>query len=70
MWGSKHSMTEVFIDYPSRYYRRYLPQGKPFQIKIDTGNLLLWSSLNGKVREAFGVQWVFNRAKRKLNNFT
>ena len=44
MKSSKHSITQVFIDYPSRYYRRYLPQGKPFQIKIDTGNLLLWSS--------------------------
>ena len=30
-------MTQVFIDYLSRYYRRYLPQEKPFQIKIDTG---------------------------------
>ena len=59
MKSSKHSITQVFIDYPSRYYRRYLPEGKPFQIKIDKGNLLLWSSLNGKVREAFGVQWVF-----------
>ena len=44
MKSSKHSITQVFIDYPSRYHRRYLHQGNPLQIKIDTGNLLLWSS--------------------------
>ena len=58
-------LKSLFIDYPSRYYRRYLAQGKPFQIKLWHRKFAVVVE-SRKVGEAFDVQWVFHRAKREL----